>query len=70
MFGSSRCLDCSDSHIALLIAFLTAGIVLVMIMIYCNLTLTKGTLNGLIFYANIVQVNRTVIYFLKVNETY
>lgn len=62
VLGSSRCLDCSDSHIALLIAFLTAGIALVMVMIYCNLTLTKGTLNGLIFYANIIQVNRTFLF--------
>ena len=62
VFGSSRCMECPDSHIALLIAFLTAGIALVLVMIYCNLTLSKGTLNGLIFYANIVQVNRTVLF--------
>jgi len=28
----------------------------------CNLTVTEGTLNGLIFYANIIWINRS-IYF-------
>lgn len=62
VFGSTECMDCSNSHIAFLVVFLFAGMALVFVMILCNLTLSKGTLNALIFYANIVQVNHTIIF--------
>jgi len=39
-----------------------AGLGLVFLLFACNLTVTEGTLNGLIFYANIVWINRS-IYF-------
>ena len=53
--GSSRCLECPENyHMMLLIAFAAAGVLLVMLIKILDLTATKGTINGLIFYANII----------------
>ena len=60
--GSSRCLKCSNKYIALLIPFALAGVVLVVFMKLLNLTVSEGTLNGLIFYANIVGANQATFF--------
>ena len=65
-FGSSQCLaGCHTAHrylqylrvIGLVAVCAVAGILLVVLLTLLNLTVAEGTLNGLIFYANIVQVN-------------
>lgn len=58
MLGSSRCEICSNTYLTLLFAFACAGIVLVVFLTSLRLTVATGTLNSLILYANIVQVNR------------
>ena len=58
--GGSQCLECTNSHLALLIVFAVAGIVLVFIISVLRLTVSIGTISGLIFYANIVAVNRAI----------
>ena len=62
VFGSSKCLKCSNSFLSLLIAFALAGIVLVVFLLVLKLTVAVGTINGLIFYANIVSVNRAQLF--------
>ena len=62
VFGSSKCLKCSNSFLSLLIAFALAGIVLVVFLLVLKLTVAVGTINGLIFYANIVSVNREKLF--------
>ena len=62
VFGTSQCQKCSNAYIALSIIFLFIGILLVLLLIYCDLTVAKGTLNGVIFYANIVRVNQNTIF--------
>ena len=57
VLGSSSCLQCSNSYIALLLAFIASGIALVIFLTLCNLTISDGTLGAIVFYANIVQVN-------------
>ena len=53
--GSNRCIaGCNNNYVALVIAFAVAGIALVSFIKILNLTVSAGTLNGLIFYANIV----------------
>ena len=59
IFGSSKCLKCSNSYLALLVVFAIAGIVLVLFLLIFNMTVAIGTMNGLIFYANIVIANRS-----------
>ena len=60
--GSSRCLQCTNTYISLLIPFAMAGIVLVVFLLALKLTVSVGTINGLIFYANIVAVNQTIFF--------
>ena len=57
VLGSSRCLQCSNKYISLIIVIAVAGIVLVAFLNISKLTVTDGAINGLIFYSNIVQVN-------------
>ena len=60
--GTSQCLQCSNIYLLLLIPFLLAGVALVFLLLKCNLTVSMGTINGLIFYANIVRVNHTTFF--------
>ena len=56
MLGSNQCGQCTNDHIALIIPFALAGIALVAFVITLNLTVSVGTINGLIFYANVVKI--------------
>ena len=60
--GSSQCRQCSNAYLALLFLFALAGIALVGILFILKLTVIKGTLSGLAFYANIVGFN-TALFF-------
>ena len=63
--GSSRCLLCPSYWSALLIAItiaaILAGIALVTLLLVLNMTVAVGTLNGLIFYANVVYANKSIL---------
>ena len=61
--GSNQCLHCSNTHLALLLPFALAGVVLVCFIKVLDLTISQGTLNGLIFYANIVKANEHLLYY-------
>ena len=66
--GSSRCLPhCPNNHLFFLLVFGAAGVLLVLLIKYLNLTVTQGALNGLTFYANIVQTSNSV--FLASDQT-
>ena len=67
--GSSRCLQCSDSYLSLLTAFAFAGIALVLLLLVLRLTVAAGTINGLIFYANILAVNWAIFFQPQVKIT-
>ena len=60
LLGSSRCQQCSNSFIALLIPISLAGIALVAFVMALNLTVASGTIHGLIFYANILIASRSL----------
>ena len=60
--GTSRCLPCSNSHVSLLIVFFLAGLALVFFIKVLDITVAKGTINGLVFYANIVWANKSIIF--------
>ena len=57
--GSNKCVTCSSkySFIGLLLLFAVAGVVLVFVLLVFNMTTSSGTLNGLIFYANVVSIS-------------
>ena len=58
--GSAQCLPCSNKYLALLMPFALAGLVVVFFIKLLDLTISQGTINGLIFYANIVKVNEYI----------
>ena len=60
--ATSECMRCSNSHLSLLLAFALAGVVLVIFLFVCKLTVSVGTLNGLILYTNIVAVNHSTFF--------
>ena len=58
--GGSKCLQCTSNYplIWLIPVFAVAGVALVALLLVCNMTISHGTLNGLIFYANVVSITR------------
>ena len=62
IFGSSKCQECTDMWLITLVMFAVLGVLLVATLFFLNLTVTQGTLYGLIFYANIIQVNTSIFF--------
>ena len=62
MLGSNHCGTCSNWYIFLLPAFAIAGIVLVAVLMILNLSVSVGTINGLLFYANMVKLNEAFFF--------
>ena len=60
VLGSSRCKHCSNIYLSLLILFALAGVILVIMLFLLHLTVSDGTIHGLIFYANIVAANNHI----------
>ena len=59
-FGSSQCKSCTDHYLFLIIPFALMGVALVGMLFLLNMTVSSGTLNGLIFYANIIRINDSI----------
>ena len=62
ILGSSKCLPCSNLYLLLLIVFVLAGLLLVIFLITFNLTVSEGTINGIIFYGNVLHINRSIFF--------
>ena len=67
VLGTSQCRKCANIYLLLLIPFALMGVALVFLLLVCKFTVAAGTLSGLVFYSNIVGVNRTI--FLPVRST-
>ena len=65
-FGSSQCIKCKSYWPVVLISIILlaviAGIALVSALLYLELTVAIGTLNGIIFYANIINGNANIFF--------
>ena len=60
LLGGYECADCSGSTykgVLLFLTFIAIGIVLVILLLGLDLTVSTGMVNGLIFYSNIVYLN-------------
>ena len=60
VLGSSMCKPCSNLWLLTLAMFGVAGIALVVILIALNITVSAGTVNGVVFYANILRANQAI----------
>ena len=58
ILGSSECRTCSNIYLLSILIFIFVGIVLVTLVTLANMTVSVGTLNGVIFVANILQANQ------------
>ena len=67
--GTSRCEQCSNAYLGFILLFALAGLALIAIIFLLKVTVKYGTLSGLVFYANLVQVNRT-LFLPKVDQSY
>ena len=69
LMGSNRCGKCDNSYIMIgwIALFAVMGILLVAMLIVLNLTVAGGTLNGLLFYANMFKLYEQVFSSLGVS---
>ena len=61
MLASNKCGQCSNAYLTLIIPFGLLGIILVILIIAFNLTVTVGTINGLLFYANVIKIYQPLV---------
>ena len=58
VFGSDVCYDnCTDLYLLTLLMYAIAGLILVVLLFALRLTVATGTINGVIFYANILSLS-------------
>ena len=58
ILGSSECKTCSNVYLVSFTVFIVMGVALVTLVTLLNMTVSVGTLNGLILFANILQANK------------
>ena len=71
VLGSNDCANCTNQVWKLPIILLgsaLAGIGLVTLLIVLNLTVSVGTINGLLFFVNVVKVFESTFYWIYVNK--
>ena len=62
VFSSHDCQHCSNIYLLLLIPIGIAGLILILILFFLNLTVTDGTINPFIFYMNIISINYIIFF--------
>ena len=60
--------NCSNTNLSLILVYLASGIILIIIIRALNLTVTEGTLNGLLVYSMVIQTHRD--YFSEDQSTF
>ena len=60
--ATSRCIECSNRGLALFLGYLIAAFGLVLVLFTFDLTISCGTLSGLIFYGNLVDTHQAVYF--------
>ena len=62
MLGTNKCGICNDKYLGILAAFIVSGMLLTVFLLALNLTVSLGSINGLLVYANIVKLNQAIIF--------
>ena len=63
VLGTSKCKQCNNHWMLLIVPLIAiAGVLLVVSLMLLNLTVSVGTINGLIFYANIVRAKHSTFF--------
>ena len=61
-FGTSRCASCSNYYLLLIIVFIVMGVLLVVVLFISKFTVSKGALNGIVLYSNLIRINDTIFF--------
>ena len=72
LLGSSKCKKCSNSLMVLVIVpgVLVAGVVLVLFLMLFNFTVSVGSINSLMFYANVIRAQHTTFFMPEISESF
>ena len=70
VLGTSNCRKCNDKYFALLMIFAILGLLLVVTLTMLNLTVAGGMLQGLFFYANVIQINSPALFPIQRSTRY
>ena len=62
VFGSNSCRRCSNAWLVTILLYAILGIILVVILYLLKLTVTMGTINGLIFFCNVISINERLFF--------
>ena len=57
VFGSDKCLHCSNIWLTTIVGYAVAGLLLVLMLFVLEMTVSSGILGGLVFFANMCIVN-------------
>ena len=69
--GSSKCKKCSNLWIlAVIPGSLVAGVLLIVVLTVLNLTVSVGSINGLIFFANIVRAQHAIFFSPEASNSF
>ena len=68
VFGTNRCLRCSNFWLFTLLLYMLLGILLVVVIDKLELTVTNGTINGIIFYAQMTSITNSLFNEFNDNE--
>ena len=60
--SSLKCSKCNSNYLSLLLVFAMAGVALIASLLFLHMSVANGTLNGLIFYANILNLIKDVVF--------
>lgn len=61
MLGRNQCAKCSYVSLLFIVVFAFMGVVLVVFLFALRLTVSEGTINGLIFYVNVLKMNQSLL---------
>lgn len=56
-FGSDKCVECSDLYLFVLLGYALVGVVLVFVLFTLRITISRGIVGGVIFYANMSSIS-------------
>ena len=64
VFGTNKCMKCTDNTLGLLVFFAAVGIGIIAFLLYFNITLPDGYISGVVLYANLCSL--FVPYFVEI----
>ena len=60
--GGDDCIECTNNYIALLLVFCCLGVLLIAIVTLLSFTIGDGAINGVIFYAAFLHLNKNLLF--------